>query len=172
MPSPPPIEIEITSTPSLTAASKAARISESKQPEFFQHTLSNSLCDSRSITRHACFKGIATSSGGCCVGPMAIGVTRGSEFNAARNGAEIRIGEATSLRPDAGVKNSDDDVRTVVRFGPETSLVTKAEKLRRASGVQVAATVLKDCEYRRMVAYRSKLLFCEVCREAMENGVV
>ncbi|KAJ0826511.1 hypothetical protein HanRHA438_Chr17g0815131 [Helianthus annuus] len=41
-----------------------------------------------------------------------------------RNRSEIQIGKAPPLRPYSGIKNADDDVRTIVRFGPEASLVS------------------------------------------------
>lgn len=83
--------------------------------------------------------------------PIAIS---GSEFDSrlanpsppARNRAQIHIGEAPSLRPDSGVHNTDDYIGSIIRFGPETLLVSEAEELRRAGGVEVAAAVLEGGE--------------------------
>lgn len=67
-------------------------------------------------------------------------------FPAARNGTEVKVGEATTLRPYAGVEDSDDDVRTVVGLRPEAALVAEAKELRGASGVKLTAAVLEDGE--------------------------
>lgn len=76
------------------------------------------------------------------------------------------------LRPDAGIKDPDDDVRAIVGFGPEASLVAEAEELRRARGVEVAATVFEDSEDGRVGAYGGYLLGREKGGEAVKNGVV
>ncbi|TKY67672.1 hypothetical protein E2542_SST10567 [Spatholobus suberectus] len=210
MPSPPPMEIEMTSTPSLTAASKAARMSESKQPD-------DALRDSRGVPGHAGLEGVAARGGGRGVGAVAVGVARGSEFDgvvdrveragarahlvafgeescadefavavsgresfsglagpfpAAGDGAEVRVGEAAALGPDAGVEDSDDDVGAVVGFGPEAALVAEAEELRGASGVELAAAVFEDGQHGGVPAYGRDLLAREHRGEAAENGVV
>ncbi|MFS7930036.1 hypothetical protein Hanom_Chr04g00339431 [Helianthus anomalus] len=41
-----------------------------------------------------------------------------------QNRSKIQIRKAPSLRPDSGVKNADGDVRTIVRFRLEASLVS------------------------------------------------
>lgn len=76
------------------------------------------------------------------------------------------------LRPDAGIKDSDDDIRAIVGFGPEASLVAEAEELRGARGVELAAPILEDSEDGRVVAYGGYLLGREKGGEAVKNGVV
>jgi len=98
------------------------------------------------------------------------GLTRA--FPATGNGAEVQIRKAAVLRPDAGVKDSDDDIGAIVRFGPEASLVAEAEELRGARGMELAATVFEDSEDRGVVAYGGYLLGSEKGGEAVENGVV
>jgi len=93
-------------------------------------------------------------------------------FPACRNGAEVGITEARALRPDSGVEDSDDDVGSVVRLGPESALISEANELRRARGVKVAAAVLEDSEDGGVVGERRDLLVAEQCGEAVENGVV
>ncbi|KAG2397986.1 uncharacterized protein HKW66_Vig0137780 [Vigna angularis] len=93
-------------------------------------------------------------------------------FPATGNWAEVQIRKAAVLRPDAGIKDSDDDIRAIVGFGPEASLVAEAEELRGACGVELAATVFEDSEDGRVVAYGGYLLGREKGGEAVENGVV
>jgi len=93
-------------------------------------------------------------------------------FPAFRNGAQVGVAEAAALRPDSSVEHSDDNVGSVVSFGPQATLVSEANKLRGASGVKVAAAVLEDGEDGGVLAERSDLLVGENCGEAVENGVV
>lgn len=56
------------------------------------------------------------------------------------------IGEALSLRPDSGIKNTNDDVRGVVRVGPEPGPVSEAQEVWGPSSVEVVGPVGGDVE--------------------------
>lgn len=88
------------------------------------------------------------------------------------NRTQVGIGEAAAFGPNASVKNSDDDVRAVIGFRPETTLVSEADKLRGTGGVELTASVLEDGEYGWVLCYGIKLLGGEGGREAVENCVV
>lgn len=64
-----------------------------------------------------------------------------------RNGGESFIGEARSLRPDASIQNSDDDVIGVVGVGPQAESISEAQKLGGPGGVEVANCVGDDGDY-------------------------
>jgi len=93
-------------------------------------------------------------------------------FPATGNGAEVQIRKTAVLRPDAGIKDSNDDIGAIVGFGPEASLISEAEELRGACGVELAATVFEDSKDGGMLAYGSYLLGREKGGEAMKNGVI
>lgn len=93
-------------------------------------------------------------------------------FPAARNWTQIHIREAAAFRPNPGVENSNDYVRTVVRFRPETTLVSEAEKLRGASGVKLTATILEDSKHGGVLGDGIDLILGKQSREAMENCVI
>lgn len=100
------------------------------------------------------------------------GPTLAGPFPPSRDWAQVQIGKTPALRPNPRVEDSDDNVGAVVGFGPETTLVSEAEKLRGAGGVKRTATVLEDGEHGGVLAERGNLLVGEHSREALENGVV
>ncbi|TXG69345.1 hypothetical protein EZV62_004280 [Acer yangbiense] len=54
----------------------------------------------------------------------------------------VQIRETTSFWPDSNVKDSNDDVGSIIRFGPQPTLVSKPEELRRPCGVELTLLVL------------------------------
>lgn len=72
-------------------------------------------------------------------------------FPPTRNRAEIQVRETPALRPNSGIEQSNDDVGAVVGVGPETVLVSQAEKLRRASCVEVSPAILEGSEDGRVL---------------------
>ncbi len=69
-------------------------------------------------------------------------------FPFGRDGSEVFVVEALVVRRDASVDDSNDEVRAKVGFFKETRIVSffEAEKLRGASGVEVAELVRDERE--------------------------
>ena len=69
-----------------------------------------------------------------------------SSFPPKQNRIEIPIEKAMPLWPDFGIEKTNNDIGAITGIRPETVLVSKAEKLRRPSGVKLASAVLEHGE--------------------------
>ena len=93
-------------------------------------------------------------------------------FPPGRNRTQIDIGEASAFRPDSGIKDTDNDIRSVIGLGPQPALVSESEELRGASGMKVTAAVFEDGEDGRVLAEKGSVVWSDGSGEAVENGVV
>lgn len=97
-----------------------------------------------------------------------------SAFPFGRDGSKAAVVEALTLRPDASIDNSDDEVGTKVRFFEEASAVCRlqAQELRRARSLHVADLFGNEREHVRVGTESLRFGWGELGGEAVKDGGV